>query len=78
MTHTELTRELQLERANLIAHISACRRMLGAAQGMLQANKMIHAKFGTGFTPFEDELLGRIDTYLQVGMFDQLPEGIAQ
>lgn len=78
MTHAELNREWQLERANLIAHLAACRRMLATCQGMLSANRML-AKAGVcGFTDVEKRLLESIEAYEKVGMFETLPEEIAR
>lgn len=76
MTHAELTRDWQLERANLIDQLSAARRILAMTQGMLQANQLLAAKGYGEMTPVETKILARIMAYMAVGMFDQLPEGI--
>lgn len=71
-------RQFQLERANLIDHLSAARRILGATQGFLQADKLMAAVGLVQFTPAQQELLDRITAYLNVGMFDELPQEIAR
>lgn len=79
MTHQQLTREMQLERANMIAHLTACRVMLATAQGIIEADKAIDAAIGTSHhTPTADKLLDTINAYMKLGMFDELPEGFTK
>ena len=72
------TRQFQIERANLIDHLSAARRILGATQGFLMADKSMATIGIVPFTPAQQELLDRITAYLNVGMFDELPQEIAR
>ena len=74
MTHKELTREWQLERANLIAHLSYARTLLAGCEGALRADKICDKVLGTkNMTSTDAKQLDRITTYLAIGMFETLP-----
>ena len=73
-------RQLQTERANLIAHLSAARRILSYAGALLTVDRMLNKAMPSAipFTPAQQEALDRIDAYLKVDMFAELPEEIAR
>ena len=73
MCTKEDTRQLQLERANLIENLSAARLILAAVEGHFVAEKILLRPSAA-----RDNLLDRIRTYLKVGMFDELPQEIAR
>jgi uncharacterized protein (DUF2342 family) len=72
MCTKEDTRQLQLERANLIEHLSKARALLANASTHMLIDNLQDA------SPSRLADRERIEAYLKIGMFDELPQEIAR
>jgi hypothetical protein len=70
IVHGDVVRQLHLERAAMIEHLSEARAILAFVKGVLEAEKLMSAKgLEVTFTEVEETALERINNHLAKGLF---------